>query len=156
MNFVTKCIATGFFSGYMRPYPGTWGTIPAWLIAYFLVGGNHAVLVALLLLLFPISVWSSGEAEKELGHDARKIVIDEWLGMITALLFVPYSLSTYLIAFLAFRFFDVVKISPASQFERLPGGWGITMDDLIAGIQANVTTQAIVFVAAKFFDYSFI
>ena len=149
----TKCIATGFYSGYMKPYPGTWGTIPAWLIAYFLVGGHTALLAVAIILTFLVSVWSSGAAEKELGHDARRIVIDEWAGMLVAVMFLPYNLSAYLMAFVAFRFYDVIKLPPAAQFERLPRGWGITMDDVVAGIQANLTVHLILFVAARVFEY---
>jgi phosphatidylglycerophosphatase A len=155
-NAVIKCIATGLYSGYMKPYPGTWGTIPAWLIAYFLIGDNPALMAVAVVLTFGVSVWSSGVAEKELGHDARKIVIDEWHGMFVSLLFVPFSPATYAMAFFAFRAYDVIKLPPAAQFEKLPGGWGITMDDMVAGIQANVTIQVIVFVAQRYFDYSFV
>jgi phosphatidylglycerophosphatase A len=59
-------------------------------------------------------------------------------------------------AFVAFRVYDVIKLPPATQFEKLPGGWGITMDDMVAGIQANVTVQVILFVAQRHFDYSFV
>jgi phosphatidylglycerophosphatase A len=88
-----------------------------------------------------ISVWSAGQAEKWLGHDARPIVIDEWAGMFVTVLFVPVTFVNYLIAFAAFRFFDVVKLWPAWQFERLPGGWGVTMDDIAAGVYACISVH---------------
>lgn len=84
-----------------------------------------------------------------LGRDARKIVIDEWAGMFLTLLFIPYSLVNYVIAFFAFRAFDVVKIPPARQSESLPGGWGVTMDDVVAGIQANIVTRVLIFVLER-------
>jgi phosphatidylglycerophosphatase A len=56
-------------------------------------------------------------------------------------LFVPFGFVNYLIAFAAFRFFDVVKLPPAAQAERLPGGWGVTMDDVAAGVHANILVQ---------------
>lgn len=151
---ILTCVATGFYSGYMKPFPGTWGTIPAWLIAFFIIGGNTPVLASTTILIFIISVWSSSVAESKLGHDSRKIVIDEWVGMFITLLFVPYSIEAYVMAFIAFRFFDVVKIPPATQFEKLPGGWGVTMDDVMAGIQANIAIQLIVFVTERYFQYS--
>ena len=146
---LTKLIATGVYSGYSPLWPGTAGSIPAWLIAFFLVKGDSIILGALTAVTFVVSVWSSGKMELELGHDARKIVIDEWTGMFLALLLIPYSFVNYVIAFLAFRAFDVVKIPPARQSERLPGGWGVTMDDVIAGIQANVVTQVLIIVIEK-------
>ncbi|HOP06598.1 MAG TPA: phosphatidylglycerophosphatase A [candidate division Zixibacteria bacterium] len=140
-----KLIATGLYSGFGRPYPGTWGTIPAWLIAYFLIRGDQMILGIVAAVTFVVSVWSAGEAEKVYGHDARKIVIDEWTGMFITLILVPYSLPNYLIAFVAFRGFDVIKIPPARQSEKLPGGWGITMDDVVAGIQACLGTHIAIY-----------
>jgi phosphatidylglycerophosphatase A len=136
-----RLIATGFYSGYIRPFPGTWGTIPAWLLAYFLIGGNSLILLAAGLVATLLSIWLSGAAERFYGHDARKIVIDEWAGMFVTLFLVDYSLIAYLIAFVAFRAFDVVKLPPAAQFEKLPGGWGVTMDDIAAAVYANVFTR---------------
>ncbi len=141
---LVKIIATGFYSGYGRPFPGTWGTIPAWLLAYFLVGGNQVLLTVIALGALVLSVWASGRAEQIYGHDARKIVIDEWAGMFIALILVPYSLTNYAVAFVAFRVFDVIKLPPAKQAERLRGGWGVTMDDVVAGVQANVATHLII------------
>ena len=79
------------------------------------------------------------------GHDARKIVIDEWAGMFVTLLLVPFSFQNYLIAFVMFRIFDVVKIPPARNAEKLPGGWGVTMDDMVAGVQACAATHLIIY-----------
>jgi len=146
---LVKFLATGLYTGHLKPYPGTWGTIPAWLIAYFLLPGNTAGLAVASAVCFFASVWLSGEAEKTYGHDARVIVIDEWLGMFVTLLLVPYSLFNYTLAFVAFRAFDVFKIWPARQLERLPGGWGITMDDLVAGVQANLFVQIMIYLYAR-------
>ncbi len=142
-QFVVKIVATGLYFGYSPLIPGTTGSIPAWLIAFFLIGGNQVALTIAVVVTFFLSVWSAGEAEKLFGHDAKKIVMDEWIGMFLTLLFVPYSLENYVIAFIAFRVFDVIKIPPAAQAERLPSGWGVTMDDVIAGVQANVATRLI-------------
>jgi phosphatidylglycerophosphatase A len=146
---LAKLIATGLYSGFGRPFPGTWGTIPAWLIGYFLIKDNLPVLMAATLVTFGLSVWSAGVAEKFYGHDARKIVIDEWAGMLLTFWLIPLSLTNYAIAFFAFRFFDVVKIPPATQCERLPGGWGITMDDMVAGAQACLVTHGIIWGLAQ-------
>ena len=143
-------LATGIYSGFFPIVAGTVGTIPAWLIAYFLIGGNQLVLGILTAVTFVLAIWSAGEAEKMYGHDAKKIVIDEWAGMFLTLLFIPFSLANYLIAFFAFRFFDVAKVPPASQAERLRGGWGITLDDIIAGIYANILTRVIIYFIDKY------
>lgn len=144
-NWFIKGIATGCFTGYFPWVAGTVGTIPAWMLAFFLIRGNLPLLGAVTVVTFFVSVWSAGAAEKLFGHDSKSIVIDEWAGMFVTLLFVPYSLNSYLIAFVAFRLFDVLKIPPAAQAEKLPGGWGVTMDDIAAGVQANILTQIIVY-----------
>ncbi|UCC44198.1 MAG: phosphatidylglycerophosphatase A [Candidatus Zixiibacteriota bacterium] len=151
---IIKCIATGLFIGHLKPYAGTWGTIPAWLIAYFLIGGHTPTLALICIGVTALSVWSATHAEKIYGHDARKIVIDEWAGMFVTLLWLPHSLAAYTAAFFAFRFWDVIKIPPMRQLERLPGGWGITADDIAAGIYANLTVRLILYVAEHYLDYA--
>jgi len=148
-DILVKTVASGFYSGYLRPFPGTWGTIPAWLIAYYAVRGQTPFLLALAIVTILASVWAAGRAEKIYGHDGRTIVIDEWAGMFVALLFVPCTPGNYIAGFLAFRIFDVVKIPPARQLERLRGGWGVTADDIIAGIQANITIQILLWLGVS-------
>lgn len=149
-DHLARIIATGLYSGFGRPFPGTWGTIPAWLIGYFLIKGNQPLLMAATVVATVLSIWSAGVAEKFYGHDARKIVIDEWAGMLLTFWLIPLSLTNYIIAFIAFRIFDVVKIPPATQCERLPGGLGITMDDIVAGAQACLVTHAIIYALTRF------
>ncbi len=149
-------MATGLYSGFLKPYAGTWGTIPAWLIGWFLISGNQPLLIAATIITIMLSVWAAGEAEQIFGHDARKIVIDEWAGMLIAFLFLPHSLSVYILAFFAFRFWDVVKMWPAGYLENLPKGWGVTMDDVAAGLHANLTVWALIIISEQFFDYPLI
>lgn len=144
MTNIVKFVATGCYSGLLKPFPGTWGTIPAWLIAFYLIRGDLTLMIIASLVATALSVWSAGEAEKFFGHDARKIVMDEWAGMFITLLFVPFSLVNYAVGFFLFRALDVVKIPPARQLEKLPGGWGVTMDDVVAGIQANIVLQLLI------------
>ncbi len=148
-NFV-KLVASGLYSGYSPIIPGTTGTVPAWLIAYFLIGDNPLILFITFVVTSFISVWSATLAESIYGHDAKKIVMDEWAGMFLTLMFVPFSLTNYLIAFVVFRVFDVLKIPPASQAEKLPKGWGVTMDDVVAGVQACFCTNLIIFLMERF------
>jgi phosphatidylglycerophosphatase A len=71
-------------------------------------------------------------------------VLDEVVGMLVSLLWLPSSWVVYLAAFVAFRAFDIVKLWPTNRFERFPGGWGIMADDVMAGVYANVVLQALV------------
>ncbi len=149
-DFLVKFFASGLFSGYLRPFPGTWGTIPAWLLAWFVLRNNWFLMLTVACIVFLASVWLAGEAEKKMGHDSRKIVIDEWTGILITMLFVPPVFKFYVAGFVAFRVFDVIKIPPARQCEKLPAGLGITMDDVIAGIQANIFIHLVIFIVEQF------
>ena len=149
MKQLVNAIATGLYSGYFPIVPGSVGTIPAWIIAWFWLGRSDFALLGAAIITTAISVWSAGAAEKFLGHDAKKIVIDEWAGMFISLLFLPFRLDVYIAAFVFFRFYDVIKPWPAGRCERLPGGWGITFDDVFAGVYANITCWLCIIVLQK-------
>jgi phosphatidylglycerophosphatase A len=147
---IVTALATGLYSGYFPIVAGTVGTIPAWLIAYFLIGGDTLTLAITAVITTAISVWAAGEAEEIFGHDSKSIVSDEWAGMFITLLFVPFSLTNYLLGFVLFRIFDVIKLWPASAAEKLPRGWGVTMDDVVAGIQANLVLHGVIWLIQYF------
>lgn len=148
MRRITTFIATGAYSGYFPIFPGTFGTIPAWVLAWFFLK-NPYLMAGAALVTTAISVWSSGMAERHLGHDSRKIVIDEWAGMFLTLLFLPGRLDVYFAAFVFFRFYDVIKPYPADRCESLPRGWGITFDDVFAAVYANLTCQICLYALRK-------
>jgi phosphatidylglycerophosphatase A len=116
--------------------PATAGSAVVALAGYFIP--VPALWVALLLIVAcaALAVWSAGEAESTLGHDAKPIVIDEVVGQSLALLFVPHQPLAFLAAFVLFRGFDVMKPLGAREVQRLPGGWGVVADDVIAGLTA--------------------
>jgi len=145
---IIKFFASGFYTGYSPLIPGTTGTIPAWLIAYFLIGPNQVSLWIAAILATVLSVYLATIAEPIMGHDSKKIVIDEWVGMFITLILIPFSFMNYIIGFLAFRALDAVKFFPASDAEKLPKGWGVTADDVVAGIQANLLTRLIIYLFA--------
>ena len=149
-RFLVTALATGFGTGYTPFASGSVGSIPPWLIAYFIIKNDQLTFAIVTVVSIMISIWIAGEGEKYFGHDSKKIVIDEWAGMFVTLLFIPYSLTNYLIALVAFRALDVIKIFPARQAEQLPGGWGVTMDDVVAGVQSNLATFLIIYLLAKF------
>jgi len=149
MHHLVRLIATGAYSGYFPIVAGTFGTIPAWLIGWFLLGSHPALMAAAVVISFFLSVWSAGRAEDFLGHDSKKIVIDEWAGMFISFLFLPYRLDVYAAAFIFFRFYDVIKPYPAGRSEGLSGGWGITMDDVWAGVYANLTCWLCIIILSR-------
>ena len=136
-------LATCFQIGYLPLAPGTWGSAAA-LIAWRLLPEIKLFKLSLIVIvIFLVGVIvSSVVSNEENNSDPSKVVIDEWVGMWIALLMIPNEWLWLGVAFILFRIFDIVKVYPANRFERLPGGWGIMMDDVVAGLYAGVITQA--------------
>jgi phosphatidylglycerophosphatase A len=82
-------------------------------------------------------------------------VIDEILGMWIAMFAIPISPLAVVVAFIAFRAFDIVKPFPARQCERIKGGWGIMLDDVVAGVYANIATRVLLFAGVQLFPSLF-
>ncbi|MGO8733701.1 MAG: phosphatidylglycerophosphatase A [Terriglobia bacterium] len=135
-------IATGLGSGYFPVAPGTAGSALglALVIAFRQTSldalGLAVTLAVCAALLFVVGVWSAGKAEKVFGRvDPGQVVIDEVVGQIITFVATPRVSWIGLIAgFILFRAFDIVKPFPARRAERLPGGWGIMVDDVVAGL----------------------
>ena len=136
-------IATCGYVGYVPVAPGTAGSI-AGLVLYAAAGtlGGAQVEIGLLAVVLAVGVWSSAATERHFGEtDPGAVVIDEVAGMLITLLGLQASWGGVLAGFLAFRFFDVVKPFPARRAERLPGGWGIMADDVVAGLYAHLVLR---------------
>jgi phosphatidylglycerophosphatase A len=145
-KLLTKLICTFFFAGYFPLAPGTFASLITSLIIWFLVPPVFHILPFVSIGLFLISVWSATKGEEIFGKDGRQIVIDEVCGMAISLLLVPKQIRWYVIAFFLFRIFDIVKPPPARAVEKFKGGWGVTLDDVVAGIYANVTLHIIYYI----------
>jgi len=158
MNLVRCILMTAFGLGLLRPAPGTWASMATALVVLglFLMGMRHAHLhltSGLLFALFAAAcVLFGGYAETMFGQkDPSKVVSDEVAGQALALVLLPWpdqkrwrALVMAAVAFLTFRFFDIVKPLPIDRLEGLPGGWGIVMDDILAGVYALVITQIVI------------
>jgi len=139
MNRVAaEWIGTVFYIGKLPLAPGTWASIFAVLCWYFLFQSvNHFVLPAISIFLFLIGGIASDTIVKHSKeHDPSRIVIDEWVGQWVALSMMPINIRTGVVAFVAFRIFDIIKLGPVRKMEKIPGGWGIMADDVMAGIMA--------------------
>ena len=139
MNRVTaELICTVFYIGKLPLAPGTWASIFAVLCWYFLFQSvNHFVLPAVSIFLFLIGgIASDTIVNHSKEHDPSRIVIDEWVGQWVALSMMPVNIRTGIVAFVAFRIFDIIKPGPVRKMEKIPGGWGIMADDVMAGIMA--------------------
>ncbi len=102
-------------------------------------------MLAAALIFFFVGVIAAGEVEKTDGHDASIINVDEIVGMWLALLFLPAGLSFVwtIGSFFFFRGFDIWKPFPINHSQKLPGGWGVMMDDLLAGMYTNLMLRLI-------------
>ena len=129
--------------------PATAGSAVVTLVAWFLPVPPLAAALALLAAGALIAVWAAGEAEKELGHDAGPIVIDEVIGQTIALLFAPHRPLVFVAAFFLFRLFDIWKPFGAREAQALPGGWGVVTDDAIAGVTTLLALQGLLLAQAK-------
>ncbi len=135
--------------GYFPRFPGTMGSIFAFLIylilpeSIFSQSYSNAVFTGIVILLSLISIPVISRAERYLGHDSGKIVIDEFFGFMIAVAFLPKGLVTGIIAFVLFRIFDISKLEPVNQLQKLPGGCGVMADDVMAGIYANIFARII-------------
>jgi len=129
-------IATLGPCGWAPVAPATVGSAVVAAIGWFLPVPPLWVTLALLAAGTLVAVWVSGVAEAELGHDAHPIVADEAVGQTLALLWVPHHWIAFTLSFLLFRVLDVWKPLGAREVQRLPGGWGIVADDVLAGIYA--------------------
>lgn len=148
MKFFAKLISTFFYVGYLPLIPGTFGSL-AGLAVYCLVYKNLALYLFSLLALALLGFIFSGRAEKIFARkDPRYIVIDEVVGMLLSLLFIPYSLKNVVIAFFLFRLMDTLKPYPASGLQRIKGSAGIMVDDIVAGFYANIILQAVLKLAS--------
>ncbi len=158
MKSLSVFLATLFGTGYFPFAPGTVGSLFAAftylaLPEYFFSDKSGEIYLFLIVAaLFFISVKVSSEAEKTLGHDSGKIVIDEFVGYYASVLFLPHHWITALVALIFFRIFDIVKPSPIYETQKLKSGWGITVDDVAAGIFANICTYFFLIMLVKQFN----
>ena len=155
LNFVTV-----FGLGHLRPFPGTWGSLPSVLLAAVLIAAGlgpsthpflfNGILLAVVLFFTLACAMLGDQAEARfLKKDPSQVVADETAGQALTLLFLPaaavatpaLAAFTLFYAFLAFRILDIVKPWPARQIQAVPGGWGVVLDDLVSGFYALIIVQ---------------
>lgn len=139
----SKLVGTGLYSGFFPFASGTFGSLTA-LLPFLIPGfSSWFILLPVIVVFFIIGVYASGDIEKIVGQDPSIVVIDEFVGMWISLLFIPINFMTVGAAFILFRIFDIYKPYPANFFNEKHGGFAVMIDDVIAGIYANVVLQLI-------------
>ena len=141
-------LATGAYSGYAPVASGTVGSLVALPFIFLSVQLLHVspvLQIVVLVLAISGACWVAGAAEQYLGeHDSGKIVVDEMVGFLAATALLEVTLSRLLVAFFLFRLFDILKPPPARYFDQqVPGGVGVVLDDVCAGIYANLIVRVL-------------
>ena len=152
-----KLISSFFYVGFLRPAPGTWGSIVAIILAYILLK-TITFLTFCLLLLFVISIGFWG-TKKYIGKNSEKsdpaeVVVDEVIGQWIAVLPIGYMIQlpefnveglwfAWVWAFVSFRFFDIAKLGLVGWADNLGGALGVILDDILAGIAAGFTVAVV-------------
>ena len=138
-------LATGFGVGYSPIAPGTLGTLVAIPVYYFLSNISSPIYEITLIGFFFLSVWISENAEIFFGKkDDQRIVIDEIMGFLVTMLWVPKTAILMVVGFFLFRFFDILKPFPIRHLEKkFKGGFGVVLDDVMAGVYASIILHLI-------------
>jgi phosphatidylglycerophosphatase A len=142
LSLAAQLVATGAGSGYAPFAPGTAGSLVGLLLFWPLSRLPFAGQVGVTVALFLLGTLAAAHLAGRLGlKDPGIVVVDEVVGQWVSLLLLPLTPLTVILGFLLFRLLDVLKPWPARDFERLPGGWGIMADDVMAGIYANLLVR---------------
>lgn len=150
VNFLDKIaliLSIWFGIGLLPGIPGTLGTAGA-IPLYLLISCLGAVYQAIFLLLIIIgAIWASNRSQLILGRiDPKEIVIDEVSGFLITIIFLPFTWLNLIAGFFLFRFFDILKPPPIKKIEKIKGGFGVVLDDLLAGVYAHLSLRLLLYV----------
>jgi phosphatidylglycerophosphatase A len=139
--------ATSLGIGYIGKGAGTVAAVACCVCWYLAWGGGYppaipSVIITVLIII--LGIWAGNKVEPLWGKDHQRVVIDEVAGMCIGLIFIPVNLKYVLCGLILFRFFDITKPLFIKKMEDLPGGWGVMMDDILAGVYTNILLQAVV------------
>src|SRR3954464_2359302 len=146
LNGLSKAIATALGAGYSPVAPGTCGTAVAVPLAFALRTLPIWQFLVVVLVITAIGIWAADRADRAWGtHDSGRIVIDEVAGYLTTMVLVDrHHWAPLAVGFVVFRALDIIKPPPVRWFEeKLPGGWGVVLDDSAAGVIGMVVMPAL-------------
>ena len=140
---IWRFVATFFYLGKLPFAPGSWGSLGA-LLLWLLLPITFSVHLSVIIILFFLGVYSSSKMAKYLDeHDPSEVVIDEVVGMGISLFMLPHNFLLYLLSFILFRVFDILKPSFIYRIQNLSGGWGVMLDDVLAGLLTFIIVKGI-------------
>lgn len=144
VNKIIIFFSSIFGVGYLKYVPGTFGSLIGFLLWMLFVPNRYIFQIFLLIVVFVISVLFSSIAEAIYNKkDDQRIVIDEVVGSWFSIAFLPKALIILFFGFLLFRIFDIRKPLFIKKLQKLKGGFGVTLDDITAGIFVNIILQVI-------------
>ena len=150
MVLIHRLISTCLGIGYTPKGGGTVAAVVCCIAWYFAWAGGNSHFwgwpVLVIILIFGVGVYSSGKMEVFWGKDSYRVVIDEVAGQCLTLLFIPVRWQYVAVGLVFFRFFDIAKPLGVRKMEKLSGGWGVMMDDMLAGLYANLLLQIVVLI----------
>ena len=150
INFFEKFIGSGFYTGYSPVASGTVGSIAAVLI-YLIPGFEKLIIITPAIIVFLVcGIFLGGKFEVEYGKDPAQCTIDEVVGTWISLVALPKTIGIIVAAFLIWRILDIIKPPPARNLEKLNGGLGIMIDDVVSGIYTLIIMHLIVYLLGKF------
>lgn len=139
-------LSTWFGTGLLPIAPGTFGTLAAIPLILCLNELGMWYSAFTLIIVVGVAIWTAGRSQALLGRDdPREVVIDEVAGFLLTTFLLPPSWLALGLGFILFRFFDILKPYPVRQSEKLRGGFGIVIDDLLAGVYAYAGVRIILF-----------
>jgi phosphatidylglycerophosphatase A len=146
INWFEKLIGSGIYTGYISVASGTFGSLVA--IVIYLIPGfeKFEIIIPFSILIFIYGIFVSSKFENVYGKDPSECTVDEVVGTWIALIAIPKTILIVITSFLIWRVLDIIKPFPAGASEKLPGGLGIMMDDVISGIYSLVIVHLIVYI----------
>ncbi len=152
MQKLKPIIGSAFNAGFLPNAPGTWGSFFALIPIYFVAVYTPWFGIAILTAFFSfLTVWVADECERVWGGDPSPLVMDEFAGQSMAFIAISFTpdvttnIGILLAGFFVFRFFDIIKPLGVNSLQKLPGGWGILVDDLLAGFYAFITLKLLLY-----------
>ncbi|HID79437.1 MAG TPA: phosphatidylglycerophosphatase A [Aquifex aeolicus] len=144
MFAIAKLVATYLYVGLLPKMPGTWGSIFALPLAWFLYQWGITTYLVGLATVTLLGIWASEIYSKSVGNeDPDEVVIDEVAGILTVFLFIKPTPLSWVLGLILFRVVDILKPPPINWVEKIPYGVGIMADDLLAGVLVGVILFAV-------------
>lgn len=145
INWFERLVGSGFYTGYIPVASGTFGSAAA-IIIYLIPGFEKLeIIIPAIVILFGYGLFVASKFEKVYGKDPSQCTVDEIVGTWIALTALPKSFLIILTSFLIWRALDIIKPFPARTSEKLSGGLGIMIDDVISGFYSLIIVHLIVY-----------